>query len=125
MAFCNLAGAFGGAIAFGVGHVNGAGGLEGFRWLFIIEGIITILSAIPLLLFLPDYPARARFLNEDDKQFAVDRLKERGGGYNQDHASRREIMQTFLSPRMLAHYIAYVRTKCATLHTQIAADQSH
>jgi hypothetical protein len=37
IAFCNLAGAFGGAIAYGVGHINGAGGLEGFRWLFIIE----------------------------------------------------------------------------------------
>lgn len=37
VAFCNLAGAFGGAIAYGVGHINRAGGLEGFRWLFIIE----------------------------------------------------------------------------------------
>jgi hypothetical protein len=37
IAFCNLAGAFGGAIAYGIGHINGAAGLEGFRWLFIIE----------------------------------------------------------------------------------------
>lgn len=37
IAFCNLAGAFGGAIAYGVGHINGYAGLEGFRWLFIIE----------------------------------------------------------------------------------------
>ncbi len=110
VAFCNLAGAFGGAIAYGIGHVNGAAGLEGFRWLFIIEGIITVLSAIPLLLCLPDYPARAKWLNADDKQFAIDRLKERGGGYNRDHASRRERLETFLSPRMLAHYIAYVCT---------------
>lgn len=29
IAFCNLAGAFGGAIAYGVGHINGAAGLEG------------------------------------------------------------------------------------------------
>jgi hypothetical protein len=51
VAFCNLAGAFGGSIAFGIGHANGAAGLEGFRWLFIIEGIITIVSAIPLWLW--------------------------------------------------------------------------
>lgn len=108
VAFCNLAGAFGGAIAYGVGHVNGHGGLQGFRWLFIIEGVITLLSAIPLWLCLPDYPARAKFLNEEDKRFAEDRLKERGGGYNRDHASRKEVLATFTSPRMLAHYIAYV-----------------
>lgn len=40
VAFCNLAGAFGGAIAFGIGHVNGAAGLQGFRWLFIVRPVI-------------------------------------------------------------------------------------
>ncbi|KAI4951857.1 hypothetical protein J4E91_003318 [Alternaria rosae] len=108
IAFCNLAGAFGGAIAFGVGHVNGAAGLEGFRWLFIIEGIITLLSAFLLWFFLPDYPARAKWLSNAEKKFAVDRLADRGGGYNQDHASRKEILDTCFSPRMLLHYIAYV-----------------
>ena len=108
IAFCNLAGAFGGAIAYGVGHVNGAAGLQGFRWLFIIEGAVTVLSVLPILFILPDYPARADFLSESDKRFAQDRLKERGGGYNRDHATRNEILATFFSPRMLAHYFAYV-----------------
>lgn len=39
VAFCNLAGAFGGAIAYGIGHANGAAGLEGFRWLFIVRSV--------------------------------------------------------------------------------------
>ncbi|KAH8199516.1 hypothetical protein TruAng_006329 [Truncatella angustata] len=108
IAFCNLAGAFGGAIAYGIGHINGEGGLQGFRWLFIIEGIITILSVLPTALILPDYPSRAKFLDEDLKRLAIDRLKERGGGYNRDHASRKEVLQTFFSPRMLAHYVAYI-----------------
>ncbi|EMR71341.1 putative mfs transporter protein [Eutypa lata UCREL1] len=108
IAFCNLAGAFGGTIAYGIGHVNGAAGLQGFRWLFIIEGIITILSVLPTLLILPDYPSRAKWLSESDRQFAEDRLKERGGGYNRDHATRKEILETFFSPRMLAHYCAYI-----------------
>jgi len=108
IAFCNLAGAFGGSISYGIGHINGAAGLQGFRWLFIIEGIITVLSVLPTLLILPDFPARAKFLSAEDKQFAENRLKERGGGYNQEHASRREILQTFFHPRMLAHYCAYI-----------------
>ncbi|KAI5917585.1 MFS transporter [Camillea tinctor] len=107
IAFCNLAGAFGGVIAYGIGQVNGAAGLQGFRWLFIVEGIITILSVPPTLLILPDYPSRSKWLNESDKKFAEDRLKERGGGYNREHATRKEIVATFLSPRMLAHYFAY------------------
>jgi hypothetical protein len=39
VAFCNLAGAFGGAIAYGAGKLNGSAGIQGFRWLFIIEGL--------------------------------------------------------------------------------------
>lgn len=107
IAFCNLAGAFGGAIAYGIGHVNGASGMQGFRWLFIIEGIITMMSVLPTLFILPDYPARAGFLSDADKKLAVDRLKDRGGGYQTEHASREEILQTFFAPRMIAHYFAY------------------
>lgn len=120
IAFCNLAGAFGGAVAYGIGNINGAGGLQGFRWLFIIEGIITMVSVIPTLIILPDYPSRARFLSDEDKQFAVDRLKERGGGYQRAHATREEILQTFFAPRMLCHYAAYVcstTTRCICNHS--------
>lgn len=116
IAFCNLAGAFGGAIAYGIGHINGAAGLQGFRWLFIIEGLITVVSVLPTLLILPDYPARAKFLTADDKRLAEDRLKERGGGYNREHATRKEIMATFVSPRMLAHYFAYVSRPLPVLY---------
>ncbi|KAF2734451.1 MFS transporter [Polyplosphaeria fusca] len=108
IAFCNLAGAFGGAIAYGIGHINGASGLEGFRWLFIIEGLITLLSAFLLWFWLPDYPARARWLSEDEKRFAEERMESRGGGYNREHASRRETLETCFSPRMLLHYSAYI-----------------
>lgn len=108
VAFCNLAGAFGGAIAYGIGHVNGAAGLQGFRWLFIIEGLITVISALPVIFLLPDYPARAKWLSADDKKFAEDRLKTHGGGRNQDHATKRELLETFLNPRMLVHYLAYI-----------------
>lgn len=39
LASATLSGAFGGCIAYGVGHMNGAGGLAAWRWLFILEGI--------------------------------------------------------------------------------------
>ena len=65
-------------------------------------------AAFLLWFFLPDYPARAKWLSNAEKKFAVDRLADRGGGYNQEHATRKEILDTCFSPRMLLHYIAYV-----------------
>jgi MFS family permease len=107
-AHANLAGAFGGSIAYGVGKLNGANGLSGFRWLFIIEGIITALC-VPMLIFrLPDYPSSAKWLSEEDKKFGEERLQVQGGGYTKAHASRREILETCFAPRMMAHYFIYV-----------------
>ena len=94
-------------MAYGVGFLNDHAGLEGFRWLFIIEGLITVVSIIPLLFLLPDWPAKARFLSEDDKKFMEDRVAVQGGGYTKRHSTREEIITTIASPRMLAHYLAY------------------
>lgn len=105
MASATLAGAFGGCIAYGMGKMNGIGGLEGFRWLFLIEGLISVLSCLLIIFFLPDWPERS-WLSVDDAKFATERLE--GQGYTKAHASRREIMETCLSPRMLAHYFTYV-----------------
>lgn len=100
-----LAGAFGGCIAYGMGKLNGTAGLEGFRWLFLVEGLISMLSCLPVLFFLPDFPHRS-WLSEDDAKFAQERLE--GQGYTNEHATKKEIMDTCLSPRMLAHYFTYV-----------------
>ena len=108
VAHATLAGAFGGAIAYGIGHLNGTSGLQGFRWLFIIEGLITAVATVMVIFFLPDWPARARWLSEEDKKFAEDRLTVQGGGYSKAHASKQEILETCFSPRMLAHYLTYI-----------------
>lgn len=107
VAHANLAGAFGGCIAYGVGKTNGTNGLEGWRWLFIIEGLITAVCTVLLVWFLPDYPARARWLSDEDKKFAHDRLQVEGGGFTKSHASKHEIKETVLGWRMLMHYFTY------------------
>jgi hypothetical protein len=104
LASATEAGAFGGCIAYGVGHLNGDGGLEGF----IIEGIITVLCVVLVLMFLPDYPALAKWLSSDDKKYIEEGIAVKGGGYTKQKSTRHEVMETVFSPRMLAHYFAYV-----------------
>lgn len=47
------AGAFGGVIAYGVGNLDGAMGWRAWRWLFLIEGVITIFAGLCCLFLLP------------------------------------------------------------------------
>lgn len=58
---------FTGALAYGVAHMNGAGGLQAWRWLFIIEGLPCLVLAAAIFFFLPSYPERAKWLTAEDK----------------------------------------------------------
>ncbi|KAJ7186806.1 MFS general substrate transporter [Mycena filopes] len=75
-----MAGAFGGLLAFGIEKMNGMRGLAGWSWIFLIEGAVTMLIAILGLLFLPDYPEKAKFLTEAERAYLVRRLVEDSAG---------------------------------------------
>ena len=87
---------------------------------FIIEGLLTVICVALVALFLPDYPSRAKFLSDEDKKFVEDRIKVKGGGYTNAHATRKEILETAFSPRMLAHYLAYVCSLCRFQYEHLA-----
>ncbi|CAG9996787.1 unnamed protein product [Clonostachys byssicola] len=46
--------------AYGVSYMDGMQGLSAWQWLFILEGITTVLFAGVVFLVLPDYPGSAR-----------------------------------------------------------------
>jgi ACS family tartrate transporter-like MFS transporter len=48
--------------------------LDGWRWLFIIEGMPACLLAFVVLKLLPDGPAQASFLTRDEKAIIAERL---------------------------------------------------
>ncbi|KAI8942095.1 hypothetical protein NX059_000191 [Plenodomus lindquistii] len=65
-------------LAFGIGHIEE--GLKPWKWMYIILGALTFLWAIPILLFLPDSIASARFLSEEERKYANDRVVIAGTG---------------------------------------------
>ena len=72
-----LSGAFSGLISAGITkNLDGARGLRAWRWLFIIEGVITIFIAFIAYLWLPNFPRTTTWLTENERQLAVWRLDE-------------------------------------------------
>lgn len=62
-----VAGAFGGLLAYALYHMHGLGGYSGWRWIFIIEGLLSIASALPAKFLIADWPEQARFLSAEEK----------------------------------------------------------
>jgi len=74
----SIAGAFSGLLAYGIAHMDGVGGLAGWRWIFILEGIATVLVAILAFFVIQDFPETAGFLTPDERAFVIFRLKYQG-----------------------------------------------
>lgn len=71
----SLAGAFSGLLAFGIQHMDGIAGLRGWRWIFILEGILTVLIGASVPWVLPDSPDRASWLTPEEKHVIKTRLQ--------------------------------------------------
>ena len=74
----SIAGAFSGLLAYAIGKMDGAGGLEGWRWIFILEGIATVVVAVAAFWLLYDFPETAGFLTQEERDFVVLRLRYQG-----------------------------------------------
>lgn len=74
----SVAGAFSGLLAFGIAHMDGVGNYSGWRWIFILEGILTVVVAVIAYFTLYDFPETASFLTEEERAFVVWRLKYQG-----------------------------------------------
>ncbi|KAK2597409.1 hypothetical protein QQS21_005957 [Conoideocrella luteorostrata] len=78
-----VASAFSGILAYGLMQLNGREGLRGWRWIFIIEGVLTCALATAGYWLLVDFPDSSRkswnFLNLRERQWIVSRVqKDRG-----------------------------------------------
>ncbi|KZT24522.1 MFS transporter [Neolentinus lepideus HHB14362 ss-1] len=70
----SLSGAFGGLLATAIIKMNGVGGLAGWRWIFILEGLGSVIAGLICAAVLPVNIETARFLTEEERAFALNRF---------------------------------------------------
>lgn len=69
-----LAGSFGGLLAAAIALMDGLGGKAGWAWIFILEGLATIVIGVLSFWMVYDFPDEARFLSDDDRKRVLRRL---------------------------------------------------
>ena len=92
--------------------MHGLAGLQGWQWLFILEGVPAVVLGIVYLLVLPDRPADARFLSDAQRAWLTTTLAEEQKQVRPVHDHR--VFAVLLNPKVLWLALVYAGTSAAT-----------
>jgi len=74
--FASLSGSFGGLLAIGLSKIPPGGMLHSWRWIFLIEGLLTMFLGVVAFFKFPDDPVTDSFFDEREKEVAKFRIFE-------------------------------------------------
>ncbi|KAK4231150.1 hypothetical protein QBC38DRAFT_259693 [Podospora fimiseda] len=111
-----FAGACSGLIAYGILHMRGICGLAGWQWLFLLEGIFTILVGFIFLALFPDSSLNpvsllgVRFFTPEESQILWQRVIRDDPSKLQPHKNVQwsEVKATLTNWRLLPHFLCTV-----------------
>ncbi|HVY06504.1 MAG TPA: MFS transporter [Burkholderiales bacterium] len=63
-------------------YMDGAAGWRGWQWLFLLEGIPSVIVGFLVLAVLPDGPKKSAFLTQEEKDLVVKRVEEDNASKN-------------------------------------------
>ena len=87
-------------------YMDGANGMRGWQWLFLLEGIPSVAMGVVFFLLLVDSPAKAKWLSDAERDLVLRRLAEEAaakGGAGERHG----IAQVFADWRIWAFGVVY------------------
>ncbi|KAI0658148.1 MFS general substrate transporter [Cubamyces menziesii] len=96
-----FSGAFSGLLAYGISFMSGAGGLLGWSWIFIIEGLISIVVAIIAFIVFVDLPETANFLSPRERAFLLRRLGDDNAAGEEAHFELRHVTEAILDWKVI------------------------
>ncbi|KAL3462760.1 MFS transporter [Aspergillus heterothallicus] len=97
-----LAGAFGGLLASGLGKMDGLCGYAGWRWVFIIESILTCVVAAGCFFVLPDFPEQATWLTDEERRALQKKLSRDTSGIDSaPPVDWRFVLKTVTDPKII------------------------
>ncbi|GBB85089.1 hypothetical protein RclHR1_11670003 [Rhizophagus clarus] len=87
----SFAGSLSGLLAYCVVRLDGKLDLKGWQWLFLIEGLMTIVVSTLSYFFLSNYPEKTKWLSDKERKYAAGRLKNDAGKAHAEHFDKKQI----------------------------------
>ncbi|KAJ6521968.1 MFS general substrate transporter [Mycena vulgaris] len=105
----SMAGAFSGLLAYGINFMSGTHGLLGWSWIFILEGIATVVVGFMAFFILVDFPSTASFLTLEERSFIVWRKKyDNSSVGEEEHFEMRHLISALVDWQVWLHILIYM-----------------
>ncbi|RVX70150.1 hypothetical protein B0A52_05483 [Exophiala mesophila] len=104
-----LASGFGPIFAYALSLISVGDGIysQGWRWIFIIEGIFTIVISVAVPFTLIEFPEKASFLSDRERHIALERLREGRPREEMKHPGVKEVLRMLLDWKLILYCFPY------------------
>lgn len=103
-----LAGAFGGLLASAIGKMDYIRGYRGWRWIFILEGLLTVVVSFAFFFLLPNFPEEVKWLSEPERAYVKSRLQiDQGRSARERPIKLADVGKVFKDPKIFIGGLMY------------------
>lgn len=97
----SVSGAFSGLLAAAIQSLNGKANLKGWQWIFLIEGLATVVFAIFAMLILPNTPQDVLSFSAEEAGYCTQRLRADTQSQESSKITFKAIASAFKEPHIL------------------------
>ncbi|EKG16496.1 Major facilitator superfamily [Macrophomina phaseolina MS6] len=102
------AGAFNGLLATLISKMDGVGNYEGWRWIFIIEGLITVVFSFCSVFWIVPFPENNKKFTPEEKAVLLARVRDDGGEVHHDKLDPKRFFKYMLDWKIWLCVLTYL-----------------
>jgi hypothetical protein len=87
----------GSLLTYGLGHIKSS--LHSYQIIFLFSGLVTVAVSILMFFYFPDSPLTAKFLTQEEKLIAVERLRHNRMGIQSETWKWNQVRETLCDPK--------------------------
>ncbi|TVY65202.1 putative transporter [Fusarium oxysporum f. sp. cubense] len=113
-----LSGAFSGLLAYAITLMDGIGGLAGWQWIFILEGILTVICGVMAYFTIYNGPDSVSWLTDEEKAYIKMKLaydgNRSGMGASEEGSKKKYIKDAFCDWQVYLSVVIYLGISVST-----------
>ncbi|KAK4120285.1 MFS general substrate transporter [Parathielavia appendiculata] len=98
----------GGLVSYGFQHMGPDAKLSGWRTMFVVLGVVTVVVGSCVVIFLPDTPMKARWLSDTEKVALLKHVSVNQTGVENRKFRGKEIIEALLDPQVYLLLLAVI-----------------